>query len=111
MNSAECVADVRVCVLSAQTVVNHKQLSVLFNRCCGKAGGNCELRAISFMALCNCQCRREAEGMEGDGILLLFMLWSHMVSTPALRAGYEHRECETKAPAKLRARPFSVTVP
>lgn len=62
--------------------VNHRKVSVLFNRHCGRAGGNCELIAISFIPLYFCQCRRGADGTDGDVILLLFMLRSHMVSIP-----------------------------
>lgn len=72
----------RMAFLSTQTAVNHRKVSVLFNRRCGKAGGNCELTAISFIPLCICQCRRGADRADGDVILLLFMLRSHMVSIP-----------------------------
>lgn len=72
-----------VALLSTQTAVNHRKVSVLFNRRCGKVGGNCELMAISFIPLCFCQCRRGADRTDGgDVILLLFMLRSHMVSIP-----------------------------
>lgn len=37
---------------------------------------------ISFIPLYNCQCRQGADGRDGDVILLLFMLGSHMVSIP-----------------------------
>lgn len=66
--------------LSTQTADNHRKVSPLFNRRCGKAEGNCELMAISFIPLCNCQCCRGADGMDGDVIPLLFILRSHMVS-------------------------------
>ena len=65
-----------------QTAVNHRKVSVLSDRHCGKAEGNCELIAISFVPLCICQCRREANWTDGDVILLLFMLRFHMVSIP-----------------------------
>lgn len=69
--------------LSTQTAVNHRKVSVLFDRRCGKAGGNCELIAISFIPLCICQCRRGADRVDRDVSLLLFMLCrSHMVSIP-----------------------------
>lgn len=45
-----------------------------------KQGGNCELTAISFIPLCICQCRRGADRTDGDVLLLLFKLRSHMVS-------------------------------
>lgn len=67
-----------------QTAVNHRRVRVLFIRRCGRAGGNCELIAISFIPLYYCQCSRGADGTDGDVILLLlFMLGSHMVSIPA----------------------------
>lgn len=68
--------------LSTQTAVNHRKVGVLSNSRCGEAGGNCELIAISFIPLCICQCRLGADGTDGDVILLLFMLRSHMVSIP-----------------------------
>lgn len=68
--------------LSTHTAVNHRKVGVPFNRRCGKAGGNCELIAISFIPLYFCQCRRGADRTDGDVILLLFMLRSHMVSIP-----------------------------
>lgn len=76
----------RMASLSTQTALNHRKVSLLFNRRCGKAGGNCELMAISFIPLCNCQRRRGADGTDGDVILLLFMLRSHMVSIPVDKA-------------------------
>lgn len=45
-----------------------------------KGEGDCELTGISFVPLCNCQCRRGAGGTDGDVILLLLMLSSHMAS-------------------------------
>lgn len=48
----------------------------------GKAGGNCELIAISFIPSCICQRCRGTDRTDGDVLLLLFILRSHMVSIP-----------------------------
>lgn len=99
----------RMWSLSTQTDVNRRKVSVLLNGHCGKAGGNCELRATSFILLCKSQCR-----MNEDVILLLCMLRSHMVSIPsghsrALHAKYDHCECELRLAAKFRAGLFQST--
>lgn len=72
----------RIWSLSTQTDGNHRKVSVLLNRRRGKAGGNCELRAILFGPLCKRQCW-DPDRMDGVVTTAVYcMLRSHMVSIP-----------------------------
>lgn len=71
----------RLSFLEKQQLITEK--SVFFLRgTAGRAGGNCELIAISFILLCICQRRRGPHRTDGDVTQLLFRLRSHMVSIP-----------------------------
>lgn len=91
--------------------LNHRKVYLLSNRHCGKAGGNCELLAISFIPLCNCQCHHKPDRMDwGRDSTAVYLEVSYGVHTSghgrALHARHDHCECELKIAAEFRAGPF-----